>query len=164
MVQTRTPLGRELPDGFEIMRRHNLIRLTPMNRILDGFALDEIIFFEVRYRRNNSPIPKEILPEEVMRTFAITTSLSEEVIHKIKRIPVSAGVYDLPIFSDAIRLIVLREFPKKPNNAMLHLFSDDEESVKYGLANYPRTKPETSMLLDQLWDRYVHDRDNLSRT
>jgi hypothetical protein len=64
------------------------------------------------------------------------------------------GVYDVAFFLGQIGVIVVHELPREEQNALLHLFSAQTESVRYGATHYQRRSEETSTLLLQLFERY----------
>jgi hypothetical protein len=159
-----TPLACPMPDGFENLTRHNLITFKSFQDSLDSFTLKELVGHGVNYRKQVSPSFKELLPETDFRLFAVSVRYPQGLAANVRFVPVSDGVYDIPFFDDSIRLVVVRQLAKKPNNALLHLLSANEELVKYGQATYPRDNPETSTLFQQLWERYAQENDFMAET
>lgn len=66
----------------------------------------------------------------------------------------TTGVYDCQWGTDTIRVVVAGELAREPHNAALHLFSASPDLVGYGSAAYRRRSEETSVLVEQLFERF----------
>ncbi|MFO0844022.1 MAG: hypothetical protein U0797_16750 [Gemmataceae bacterium] len=155
---TAQPLSVELPDGFDPLAAHNLISFKSFQEEYDLFALCELIGHFANYCKQASPAMDDLLPLGDFRLFAVSVRRPRKLTGEVNLVPVSAGVYDIPLSKTLRpRLVVVHELPQLPRNAMLHLFSFKEELCRYGGANYhPRSK-ETSSFLHQLIRRYQQE-------
>ena len=50
-----------------------------------------------------------------------------------------------------------QELPRTDNNAILHLLSASPEQVRYGVEHYEQHSPDTSTLLNQLFQGYKRE-------
>jgi len=72
----------------------------------------------------------------------------------VTREAIQEGVYAVRHFTGVIRVVVIHELPRAEHNAMLHLFSANQELAEYGARHYRPHSAETSTLLHQLFERY----------
>jgi hypothetical protein len=74
IIEQTAPDGSaaDLPDGFDALRRHNLLTYKSKQEPLDGWALDELIGHYVNYRKLLSPKPG-LLPESDFQLYAVAT-------------------------------------------------------------------------------------------
>ncbi len=56
-----------------------------------------------------------------------------------------------------ICIVVAHELPRTDNNAILHLLSASPEQVRYGAEHYEQHSPDTSTLLNQLFEGYKRE-------
>ncbi len=73
---------------------------------------------------------------------------------QVTREAIQEGVYAVRHFTGVIRVVVIHELPRAEHNAMLHLFSANQELAEYGARHYRPHSAETSTLLHQLFERY----------
>jgi hypothetical protein len=64
------------------------------------------------------------------------------------------GVYACRRGSNEIRVIVVGQLPRAAHNAPLHLFSATAGKVGYGVQHYQQRSPNTSTVLQQLFQGY----------
>jgi hypothetical protein len=143
-----------LPDGFEELARHNLITFKSYQEALDGWALHELCGHYANYRKQVSPSMQDLLPEDDFRLFAVSVRYPQKLAQQVTLVPIHAGVYEVGHFTGRFRLIVVHQLPREEHNAMLHLFSAQEDLVKYGAEHYRQRSDETTTLLRQLYERY----------
>jgi hypothetical protein len=144
-------VGR-LPDSLEGLRPHNLITFKSRHEALDGWAVKELIAFDVAYRKLVSPSPSLLLPDDQFGLYAVTARFPHNLSGQVPWQQVQAGVYDCGWGIDTIRVLVAGELPREPHNAPLHLFSTSPELTAYARSAYRRRSPNTSALLNQLFD------------
>src|SRR5262245_42608079 len=153
------PIPRPLPDGFEDLAAHNPVTFKSHQEALDGWALCELIGHFVNYRKQSSPSMQDLLPETDFRLFAVCARYPNNLAQQVALAPLRQGVYDVPVVTQRVRLVVVNQLPQAEHNAMLHLFSARQELLRYGQEHYrPRSK-ETSTLLYELFKEYSEDPD-----
>lgn len=148
------PLPYRPPDGFEDLANHNLVSFKSYQETLDGWTLLELLGHYVNYRKQVSPSVDDVLPEDGFRLFAVSVRFPQALSQRVHLEPVQDGVYDLPHYTGAIRVVVIHQLPQVEQNAMLHLFSARQEQVRYGAGHYRPRSEQTSTFLYQLYDRY----------
>ncbi len=151
------PLPRSLPDGFEDLAAHNLLTFKSHQEALDGWALHELVGHYVNYRKQASPSLQVLLPEADFRLFAVCARYPHNLAQQVAFTTRSAGVYEVHLLTLPIHLIVISRLPQAEHNAMLHLFSAQEELLRYGREHYRPRSPETSTLLYQLFKVYSEE-------
>jgi hypothetical protein len=147
-------LPRRLPDGFEPLAAHNLVSFKSHQDTLDGEALDELVGHFMNYRKQVSPSMRDLLPLDQFRRFAVTVRFPRELARQAALVAVMPGVYEARHFTGVIRIVVACELPREEHNAMLHLFTANEELTVYGAEHYRPYSEETSTLLLNLIARY----------
>jgi hypothetical protein len=153
------PIPRSLPDGFEDLAAHNLLTFKSHQEALDGWALCELVGHYVNYRKQSSPSMQELLLESDFRLFAVCARYPHNLAQQTIFTPVQAGVYETRLVTMPTRVIVVHQLPQAEHNAMLHLFSAREESLRYGREHYRPKSPETSTLLYELFKVYSEEQD-----
>lgn len=151
------PLPRPLPDGFEDLAGHNLLTFKSHQEALDCWALWELVGRFVNYRKQASPSLQDLLPEDDFRLFAVCARFPHNLAQRVALAPLRDGVYEVQGLGLRIRLIVVNQLPLQDHNAMLHLFSAREESLRYGRDHYRPHSPETSTLLLELFTTYSEE-------
>jgi hypothetical protein len=151
------PIPRPLPDGFEDLAEHNLVTFKSHQEALDGWAILELIGHYVNYRKRSSPSLQNLLPEEDYRLFAVCARFPQQMARQVTLTSVREGVYELPVATACVRIVVAAQLPEMEHNAMLHLFSARPELLRYGREHYRPHSTETSTLLYQLLQTYSED-------
>jgi hypothetical protein len=151
------PIPRPLPDGFEELAAHNLLTFKSHQEALDGWALCELIGHYVNYRKQSSPSFDDLLPETDFRLFAVCARFPHNLAQQVAWTPLREGVYEVPLATMHIRVIVANQLPQQEQNAMLHLFSAREDLLRYGREHYRQHSQETSSLLFKLFKAYRED-------
>jgi hypothetical protein len=141
-----------LPDGLDGLRAHNLITFKSHREALDGWAMKELVGHSVAYRKLVSRSPSELLPEDQFGLYAVTARHPDHLSGQVPWQRVRAGVYDCQWGTDTIRVVVAGQLPREAHNAPLHLFSASPELVGFGGRAYRRQSPNTSALIDQLFE------------
>jgi hypothetical protein len=157
VVIVRRRRGRfagRLPDGLEGLRPHNLLTFKSHHEALDGWAMKELAGLDVAYRKLVSPSPSQLLPEDQFGLYAVTARYPHNLANQVPWQSVQAGVYDCRWGTDTIRVVVAGELPREPHNAPLHLFSASPDLIEFGSGAYRRRSENTSVLLEQLFDRF----------
>ncbi len=153
------PIARPLPDGFEDLAEHNLVTFKSYQETLDVWAVIEEIGHFANYRKQYSPSMRELLPMSDFRLFAVCVRFPENLAQLFELTRLRAGVYELPVLTLRIRIIVVHQLPEEEQNAMLHLFSANEEQLRYAREHYRPHSTETSTLLYDLFKAYSEDPD-----
>ncbi len=151
------PIPRPLPDGFEDLAAHNLLTFKSHQEALDGWALCELVGHYVNYRKQSSPSLQDLLPEADFRLLAVCVRYPHNLAQQVTLTPLREGVYEVRLMALGIRVIVVHQLPQEEHNAMLHLFSAREESLRYGKEHYRPRSQETSTLLYELFKAYSED-------
>ncbi len=144
-----------MPDGFEDLAAHNLVSFKSFQEALDGWALNELIGHYVNYRKQVSPSMRDLLPESDFRLFGVSVRFPQGLARQTALAPVQPGVYEVRHFTGTIRLVVVHELPQQEHNALLHLFSERLDLLRYGAAHCPPRSAEASTLLLQLFERHL---------
>ena len=153
------PLPRPRPDGFEDLAAHNLVTFKSHQEALDGWALCELVAHYVNYRKQSSPALDDLLPETDFRLLAVCVRYPHNLAQQVARTPLREGVYEVPVGTLGIRVVVVNRLPQEEQNARLLVFSPQMELLQYGKAHYRPCSPETSTLLYQLFKAYSEDPD-----
>ncbi len=153
------PIARLLPDGFEDLAKHNLITFKSYQETLDVWALIEELGHFANYRKQYSPSMRDLLPMSDFRLFAVCVRLPENLAREVELTSIRPGVYELVVLTLRIRIIVVHQLPAEEQNAMLHLFSANEEQLRYAREHYRPHSTETSTLLYDLFKAYSEDPD-----
>jgi hypothetical protein len=153
------PLPRPLPDGFDDLGEHNLVTFKSYQESLDAWALLEAIGHYVNYRKQYSRSMRDLMPESVLRLFAVSVRSPQGLAREVELTPIQQAVYEVRVLGLRIRIIVIHELPLEQQNAMLHLFSANEAQLRYGQEHYRPHSTETSSLLYDLLKAYSEDPD-----
>jgi hypothetical protein len=143
-----------LPDGFEDLGRYNLVTFKSYREALDGEALDELVGHSVNLRKQASPTMQNLLPPGDFRRFAVCVRTPHNLLQQVQLRRLGPGVYEARHFSGSLRVVVVNELPREEHNAMLLMFSAEEEVVDYAYHHYRPYSPEISTLLLQMINRY----------
>ena len=146
-----------LPDGFDNLAVHNLLTFKSYWEALDDWALKELTGHYVNYRKQVSPSLKSLLPEEEFRLYAVCSRYPHNLAGAVDLKTLQVGVYDCGRGTDMICIVVAHELPRTDNNAILHLLSASPEQVRYGAEHYEQHSPDTSTLLNQLFEGYKRE-------
>jgi hypothetical protein len=151
------PLPQPLPDGFDDLGDYNVLTFKSHREALDGFALCELISHYVNIRKQCSPSLKDLLPESAFRLYAVCVRFPHNLDQWVALTRIRAGVYEVPLVTQRIRLIVVQELPREQQNAFLLLFSTRQEQVQYAREHYrPRSSEMTTLFYD-LFKTYSED-------
>jgi hypothetical protein len=140
-----------LPDGFAPLAPHNLSTFKSFREPLDAWAILELIAHYVSYRKF---IGYETTTAADFRLYAVCARRPTQLFGSDHLVERSPGVYTLTVLGLEITVIVIAWLPQTPNNAMLHLFSADEELIAYGQTHYRPRETTTSSLLFDLFREY----------
>jgi hypothetical protein len=167
VVIVRRRRGRfagRLPDGLAGLAEHNLITFKSHHETLNAWAMKELASHSVSYRKLVSPSPKELLPEELFRLYAVTARLPHNLSQQVPWQQQQAGVYHCQWATDRVTVIVTGELPREAHNAPLHLFSAAPELVAFARDTYRRRSPWTSGVLGQLLEKFQKEGFAMSYT
>jgi hypothetical protein len=143
-----------LPDGLDHLAAHNLVTFKSHREALDDWALMELTGHYVGYRKLLRRARQPLLPAEAFGLYAICSSYPHNLANAVPLERVQEGVYDCRRGTNTIRVIVAGQLPQEAHNAPLHLFSARAERVGYGARHYRRRSPNTSSLLEELFQGY----------
>jgi hypothetical protein len=118
----------------------------------------------VNYCKLISPDHDHLVPADQFRLFAVCVRYPEKLARDCTLTGVTDGVYDLDYFDSTLRVIVTNELAQSEHNAMLHLFSYQQERLDYGRRHYRQQNPETTTFLRQLFARYAQEGFNVPYT
>jgi hypothetical protein len=153
-----------LPDGLDGLTDHNLITFKSHREALDAWAIRELVGHYVAYRKLVSPTPSELLPEDRFRLYAVVARFPHNLSGQVPWHEQQAGVYDCRWGLDVVRVVVAGELPQAAQNAPLHLFSASSKLIDFGRSAYRRRSGNTSLLLDQLFERLQTEGFTMSYT
>src|SRR5439155_17954147 len=113
----------------------------------------------VNYRKQTSPSMQDLLPETDFRLFAVCVRYPHNLTPSVALTPIREGVYEVRLLTLNVRVVVVHRLPQQEQNAMLHLFSANEELLRYGKEHYRPRSTETSTLLYELFLAYQEGHD-----
>jgi hypothetical protein len=145
---------RALPDGFSPLSNHNLISFKSHQDTFDGWSVLEFIGHYVNYRKQTSPSLDQLLAEEQFRLFGITARFPESLAKQVRLEEIQTGVYDINVGPLRIRLLVIRDLPNEPANAMFKLFSVAPDQIEFACRHYRPSSPRTTGIVDKLISKY----------
>ncbi len=157
-------LHHPLPDGMTPLANHNLISFKSHQDSFDGWSLQELIGYYVNYRKQTSSSLDQLLPEDQFQLFGIAARFPDNLARQVRLEESQSGVYDIHIGSLRIRLLVIRDLPNKPANAMLKLFSIVPEQIEFACRNYHLLSPHTTGIVDQLISKYRKEDERMATT
>lgn len=146
-----------LPDGLDDLGEHNLVTFKSHWEALDDWALMELTGHLVNYRKQVSPSLQSLLPFEVIRLYAICSNHPQKLTDEVGLEKLQDGVYQCRRGTNRIRVIVASELPDAEHNAPLQLFSAKMDRVSYAAQHYQRHSPNTSSVLEDLFQGYEHE-------
>jgi hypothetical protein len=152
------PLPHRPPDGFTQLGRHNLFTFKSYQETLDDWALQELIGHYVNYRKQVSPSMQKLFPPEDFDLFAVCVRFPRDLAGQVAFTKIGAGVYTIDIIGKQVRIIVVHELPSEPQNAMLLMFSANEEQRLYGTNNFQQHSPDTSSVLFRFYNQYREEK------
>jgi len=150
-IKNKTP--EFLPDGLENLSPYNLLTYKSHREALDNWTIDELIGHYVNYRKKISPSFKKLLPETDFRLFAVSTRFPEKLAKQIKLNEIGQGIYNIKWGHRNIRIIVLSQIAKSPNNALWLMFSAVPDKMEYGAKQF-KWKTQVSSIMNRLFDKY----------
>ncbi len=151
------PLPQPLPDGFDDLGDYNVVTFKSHQEALDAFALCEVICHYVNTRKQCSPSLKNLLPESAFRLYAVCVRFPHNLAQQAPLNRIRDGVYEVPLVTQRIRVIVVQELPQEQQNAFLLLFSTRKEQVQYGQEHYKPRSTEMTTLFYDLFKAYSED-------
>jgi hypothetical protein len=155
--QTEGQTLPEVPDGLENLNKHNLLTYKSHQESLDSWTLDELLGHYVNYRKQESPLEnkqKQWIPFTDFQLYAITTHYPQKLAKQYPFEKIQKGVYDLYWGSQLIRVIVLSQMPKAPNNTLWQLFSSVPDQFDYAKTHHHWRNPLISSIINQLYEHY----------
>ena len=166
VVIRKTPgeFHRPLPDGFAPLADHNLISFKSHQDSFDSWSLLELLGHYVNYRKQKSPKLDALLPVEQFRLFAITSRFPDNLAKQIHLEETHSGVYDRNIGTTRVRLLVIRDLPDEPINAMLKLFSFVPTQIEFAWQNYHAVSRHTTGIVDKLIRIYRKENEKMATT
>jgi hypothetical protein len=126
--------------------------------------MKELVGDYVAYRKLVSPSPSGLLPEERFRLYAVCARFPHNLSGQVPWQERQAGVYECVWGTDVVRVIVAGQLPREAHNAPLHLFSASPELVGFGQGAYRWRSEQTSLLLGQLFERFLGEGFAMSYT
>jgi hypothetical protein len=154
----------ELPDGLDDLSKHNLMTYKSHRQPLDAWTIDELLGHYVNYRKQMSPSSDRLLAVEDFRFYAVSTRQPEKLQREVAVRSVQAGVHEVQWGTHTIRIIVLSQMPRTPNNAIWQVFSGIPDNVEYGVSQYHWRIPDHSTLMNQLYQMYYVEEMNMPYT
>jgi hypothetical protein len=142
------------PDGFGTPADYNLLTFKALQDPLTPWALKELAAHSVNYRKQMSPNPDDLLPEDQFRLLAASMRFPQKLASQVTLQPQGPGAYDVVWGTDTIRILVLREMPEAEQNLVWNLFSSDPQRIA---AAFQRLQPRSqswSSLLNSLMHYY----------
>jgi hypothetical protein len=146
--------ARALPHGLAPLALYNLFTFKAGGQALNGDAIRELLGYFVAYRKLVSPHPRNLLPLDQFRLFGISSRFPQ-ALHQVAPLrQITPGVYDCQWAIDTVRIVSASDLPLAPENALLHLFSNDRTRVESAWQTLTVQSPLTSTVIHQLLARY----------
>jgi hypothetical protein len=142
------------PDGFGSPAEYNLLTFKALQDPLTAWVLKELAAHGVNYRKQISPNPDALLPEEHFRLLAATMRFPRQLAGRVVLQPQGPGAYDVVWGTDTIRILVLREMPPTEQNVVWNLFSGDPERIAAAFHQLRPRLPSWSSILNDLLGYY----------
>jgi len=130
-----------LPDGLDNFSDHNLLTYKSEKEPLDAWTIDELLGHSVNYRKQVLP-RGQLLPLSKIKLYGITTRFPKKLGKEVELKQLQAGVYETVWGAHRIRILVLKEMPEKPQNAVWEMFSGERRKVRVGLRAYQPKTPD----------------------
>jgi hypothetical protein len=133
-----------LPDGLDGLVAHNLFTLRSHKEWLDAWGVKELVAQYVAYRKVVSPSPRELLPEDQFRLFAVCAIGPRKLRRQVPWRQPEPGVYDYRWGPDTVRVVVASEVSRLPHNALWHrlnpcgMYGREETDVGYAIPEFRR--------------------------
>ncbi|MCA1809244.1 MAG: hypothetical protein LC725_07345 [Lentisphaerae bacterium] len=146
--------GAKLKDacaGFDNLGRHNLLTYKSMRESLTIWTLEELVGHYVNYRKIRGL--RNVKPEET-RLYAVCTRYPSGLKGRADLCQAEEGVFDIRALGLTIRVIALNMIAMENRNAILDLFSGQQEAVRFGAEHYRWKKPDCSTVMNQLYLMY----------
>lgn len=148
----------ELPDGFDNLRKYNLLTYKSHHEPLNPWTLDELVGHYADYRKQES-LPKKnnkktLLPERDFQLYAVCTRYPQKMAKKYTLLKIQEGVYELPWGSKLVRVIVLSQISQTQKNTMWQLFSSVFSKFDFAKSHHHWRNPELSSVINQLYEHY----------
>jgi hypothetical protein len=143
-----------LPDGLDNLDDYNLLTFKSHHEALDDWTLKELTGHYVNYRKQVSATMRDLLPESRFRLYGVCSRFPQNLHREVSLAEVQQGVYLCRRGTDQIRIVVTSQLSEEEHNAILHLFSASAERVRFAAAHYRHRSPDTSTLLQTLFDHY----------
>jgi hypothetical protein len=143
-----------LPDGLDNLDDYNLLTFKSHHEALDDWTLKELTGHYVNYRKQVSATMRDLLPESRFRLYGVCSRFPQNLQREVGLEELQQGVYVCRRGTDQIRIIVTSQVPEEEHNAILHLFSASADRVQFAAAHYQHRSPDTSTLLQTLFDHY----------
>ncbi len=162
--KTEGEFHRPLPDGFAPLANHNLISFKSHQDTFDWWTVLELIAYYVNYRKQASSSQGPLAPDDCFRLFGITSRFPESLANQISLEEKHSGVYDSGVGPLRVRLLVIRDLPNQPANAMLKLFSVVPDQIEFACRNYHPVSLHTTGIVDQLIRKYRKEDERMATT
>ena len=141
----------DICDGFDNLRKHNLLSYKSNRQSLNSWAMEELIGHYVNYRKVCGL--KAAISEDI-QLYAVSTRYPEKLFSEVLATEVTTGVFEIKVISREIRILVLSRLPLSQRNAVLAFFSFDPGKVLFALENYRWQMDDGSTVINQLLQKY----------
>lgn len=142
------------PDGFGPPADYNLITFKALQDPLSAWSIKELASHSVNYRKQVSPHPDRLLPEEHFRLLAASMRFPRGLADRVPLQPVGPGAYDVEWGTDVVRVLVLREMPEAEQNLVWNLFSSDQGRIAAAFHRIHTEQESWSSLVNALLKFY----------
>ena len=122
----------DICDGFDNLRKHNLLSYKSNRQSLNSWAMEELIGHYVNYRK---VCGLNIAKSEDIQLYAVSTRYPVKLFSAVSATEVTAGVFEIKVINRDIRILVLGRLPLSQRNAILAFFSFDPGKVQFALEN-----------------------------
>jgi hypothetical protein len=104
------------------------------------------------------------LAEDQFRLFGIASRFPDGLAKQITLEERQAGVYDINVGPLRIRLLVIRDLPNEPVNAMFKLFSIVPDQLEFACRQYQKMSSRTTGIVDNLIAKYRKEDPKMATT
>jgi len=149
-------LPKNLPDGLDNLREHNLLTFKSHQESLNREAIFELYGHFVNYCKQAAD--QEITVNfDNCQLYAVTARKPEKLFSQGNFQQVAEGVYDYETLQCTTRIIVTGVIGSAAHNAIWQLFSGNEQQFTQGARHYGVSNMSHSELMRQLFRYYQQE-------
>jgi len=155
-TQAEIILPKNLPDGLDNLREHNLLTFKSHQESLNREAIFELYGHFVNYCKQAADQAITVNFDNC-QLYAVTARKPEKLFSQGRFEKVAEGVYDYETLQCTTRIIVTGAIGSAAHNAIWQLFSGNEQQFTQGARHYGVNNMSRSELMRQLFRYYQQE-------